>query len=714
MSRRGTIFVVLALLLAGPIIIVEAAARWLPPPSMTRLSTVSATVLDSRGGLLRAFLTADGRWRLPMRAADLPPHYLQMMISYEDQRFFSHPGVDPIALVRAFLQLVRYGRVVSGASTITMQVARLLDPRGWSIERKLRQIVAARQLELRYTKDQILDMYLTLAPFGGNIEGVRAASLAYFRKEPRALDDRQSAMLIALPPSPERRRPDRGIWTADESAHSVLSILRQRGATTPETWERARRQPLGSVQRATLSFAAPHLAEGLRRRYPLAAILETTIEPSVQLSAERIAREAVAQVPPAVNVAIVVVRNRDGAVVGYVGGADYGSVDRAGQVDLAQAVRSPGSALKPFVYGIGFEQRIVHPSTIITDAPTAFGTYEPQNFAGDYAGDMTVRDALIRSINTGPVAILHRIGPQRFMSRLRTAGLPLTIEQSDAEAGLALALGGAGVRLLDLVRAYSALASRGLSRPLRILSTDPVEPGTMMMEPDAAWAVSTILADMPPPSGFLRLASRDGGRRVAYKTGTSYGFRDALAVGYDQLHTVGVWVGRPDGAPHLGAYGISVAAPILFRQFEALPSPTGDVAGEPPASSLARVELPERLVRFDAKPLDGGRQSLRIAFPQHDSTVIARRDANGRLTLPISVQGGMPPYRIYVDERILAGPRLSSRAVWTPPGRGAAKLVATDALGGRAEAEVWVEVPAGDAAAASGGASTEERRREQP
>ncbi len=713
MSYRGVIVAALAALIALPVVI-EAAARVSPPPPMARLSAVSAAVLDSNGGLLRAFLAEDGRWRLPVTAADLPPHYLEMMVAYEDQRFFSHHGVDPVALARAVFQLVRHGRVVSGASTITMQVARLLDPRGRGIGQKLRQIVAARQLEHRFTKAQILDMYLTLAPFGGNLEGVRAASLAYFRKEPAALDRRQSAMLIALPPAPERRRPDRGLVTADDSALIVLGVLRQRGLITPETWERVRQPGLGPVRRTTLSFAAPHLAEAMRLRQQQAAVLQTTIEPRIQRSAERVAAEALSRFPPAVNLAVVVVRNRDGAVVGYVGGADYGSHDRAGQVDLAQAVRSPGSALKPFVYGLGFEQRIVHPGTIITDAPTAFGSYEPQNFAGDYAGDMTVRDALIRSINTGPVAILHRIGPQRFLSRLRTAGLPLAIEQSDAEAGLAVALGGAGVRLLDLTRAYSALASHGLSRPLRMLSTDPVAPGTVLMEPDAAWAVSNILADMPPPSGFLRLAARDGGRRVAYKTGTSYGFRDALAVGYDQLHTVGVWVGRPDGAPHLGAFGISAAAPLLFRIFEALPMPAGDVAGEPPASGLAGTELPERLVRFDAKPLDGGRQSLRIAFPQHDSTVIARRDAHGRLTLPIALQGGLPPYRIYVDERVLAGPRLSSRAIWTPAGRGAARLVATDALGSRAEAEVWVEVPAAGAAARSDGSSTGERGREQP
>jgi penicillin-binding protein 1C len=435
------------------------------------------------------------------------------------------------------------------------------------------------------------------------------------------------------------------------------------------------------------------------------------IDADVQRYAERLAAEMLRDLPPSVNVSVVVVRNSDAAIVAYVGGADYTAEGRAGQVDLAQAIRSPGSTLKPFIYGLGFELLAVHPYTIITDAPVGFGNYAPQNFGGDYAGDLTIRDALIRSINTGAVALLRRVEPQRLISRLRVAGLPLEIQETDAAAGLAIGLGGAGVRLLDLARAYSALANGGVSRPLRILADAPEDAGTKLMDADAAWAVTDILADMPPPNGFVRPTSDDGGRRIAYKTGTSYAFRDAWAVGYDVLHTVGVWVGRPDGAPHVGAYGATAAAPLLFRLFERLPTPQGDVAGAPPGESiLSARQPPERLIRFDAKPLAASIQPLRIVFPQDGSTVVAQVTSHGSLTLPLIAQGGAPPYQLYLDNLALDRPHLVGRIAWAPQGRGAAKLAITDASGSRAEVNIWVEVPTSDATASPASAGSSEKR----
>jgi penicillin-binding protein 1C len=671
------------------IVIAELGVRATPLPDMARVTARSQVITDKDGGILWAFLASDQRWRLETHPGDVDPQYLRLLIAYEDKRFYTHRGVDPLALVRATWQAVRYGRVVSGASTLTMQTVRLLQPEARALSAKVRQIFAALKLERRYSKEKILSAYLTLAPFGGNIEGVRAASLSYFGKEPTRLSARQAALLVSLPQSPEALRPGRSPARARDAAEGVLQRLAARGVETgASSASRPGGPPLTRGARS-ISRLAPHLAERLRRASPHEPLIRTTIDARVQTRAEAIARAAVAGTE-GVNAAILVVRLKDMSVAAYVGGADFYDDTRAGQFDHVEAIRSPGSALKPFIYAMAFERLIVHPDTIITDEPIDYDGYEPENFDASYSGDMKVRTALIRSVNTAAVSILHEVGPTHFMSRLRSVGAPLKTENSDDQAGLAIALGGGGMTLADLTRLYAGLASGGRVAPLRLRSDDPQPPSVRLVSPAAARAVTEILADIQPPQGFARRTSQDGGRRIAFKTGTSYGFRDAWAVGYDREHAVGVWIGRPDGTPHLGAYGISAAAPLMLQVFDALPVPRADVAqtGAPLGALASPRILPERLRRFELRDSVAEQGPVAIRFPRNDAVVAVDRDAGAGL--PLIVRGGTPPYQWYVDGAPLSAVR-TDRTRWRPPTSGQFDVTVIDAGGRSARSSFWVE-----------------------
>ncbi len=531
---RGRAFAIAALsLLLLPLLFaagVELAARLLPDPSLRRYHDVSQTVTDENGKLLRAFLTTDQKWRLAAAAKDLPPAYADMLLAYEDRRFHSHGGIDPLALGRAALQLAANGRVVSGGSTLTMQVARLLEPGQRGIRGKLRQLVAARQLERRYSKKAILAMYLTLAPFGGNIEGVRAASIIYFGKEPRELTPAEAALLIVLPQSPETRRPN--LWPARARAARNRALSRAAAAGVLENAAAVRiaAEPV-AARRREMMVSAAHAAEAARRRFPKQSAVATLIDRDLQVAVETLARDTFQLESARVSLAVLVVRNSDMAIRAYVSGPHFFGDANAGQLDLVTAIRSPGSALKPFVYGLGFETLTVHPLTIAVDAPVRFGSYEPKNFSEDYQGEVTVRDALIRSVNTTAVTVLSKVGPERLIARLRRAGADLRIDETDNRAGLSIALGGCGISLADLTRLYAGLANGGEVRQLRLLPGDPISAPGSLLTREAAWAVTDILADAVPPDGVSARTSADGGRRIAYKTGTSYSFRDAWAAG---------------------------------------------------------------------------------------------------------------------------------------------------------------------------------------
>ncbi len=413
--------------IVGSAFVLTAAvtAGWvyrLGPAPLGRHLELSHVVLDRNGRLLRAYATKEGRWRLPATVADVDPRFLKLLFSYEDKRFYEHHGVDPLAMGRAAFQLVTQGHIVSGASTLTMQVARLLEPREHrSFGAKLRQMTRALELEHALSKKQILALYLTMAPYGGNLEGIRAASLAYFGKEPKRLSLAESALLVALPQSPETRRPDRYPARARAARDRVLARAVAQGVLPKDEIARAEAEPVPHARKAMPAFA-PHSADHIVALEPDTRIHRLTIDRMLQAKLERLARERARALGPRISVAILAVDNATGEVRARVASSDYFDMRRAGQVDMTQALRSPGSTLKPFIYGIGFEDGLIHPETLIDDRPVRYGSYMPENFDLTFQGTVTVRRALQLSLNVPAIAVLNRVGVNRLSARLTQAG----------------------------------------------------------------------------------------------------------------------------------------------------------------------------------------------------------------------------------------------------------------------------------------------------
>jgi penicillin-binding protein 1C len=642
---------------------------------------VSTSVVDRNGKLLRAYAMADGRWRLPVNArTGVDSGYLDLLLAYEDRRFRSHRGVDALALGRAALQWITEGHIISGGSTITMQLARLMEPRQQrSIGAKLRQAVRAIELERRLSKDEILDLYLALAPFGGNLEGIRAASLGYFGKEPKRLSLAESALLVALPQSPETRRLDRHPARARAARDRVLDRMVHEGRVSAEDARQAKAVPVPRL-RKPLPILAPHSADQATSLVKDTPVIRLTLESGIQRTLEALARDRAAALGPNLSIGIVAVDNDSGDVIARVGSPDYFDDRRAGQVDMTRAVRSPGSTLKPFIYGLAFEDGFVHPDSLIDDRPIRFGSYAPENFDMTFQGTVPVRRALQLSLNVPAIALLDRVGASRLSSRLKQAGASLVLPKDEAP-GLAMGLGGVGVTLQDLAQLYSGIARLGTTRPLREImrvNDDQREP-LRLMDQVAAWQVGNVLMGTPPPENAAH-------NRIAFKTGTSYGYRDAWSVGFDGRMTIGVWVGRPDGAPVPGLVGRTAAAPILFDAFArtgklpaALPkAPKGTLI-----ASNARLPLPLR--RF--RPLGelirtGSEQALHIQFPLNGSRIDAAGGVEAAYSaLPVKVAGGVLPMTVLVNG--VAAGELDGRRqrLVDPPGPGFVRLTVMDATG---------------------------------
>ncbi|MGE0716157.1 MAG: penicillin-binding protein 1C [Alphaproteobacteria bacterium] len=664
-----------------------AAADLLAPPPVERAHAVSTVVLDRSGEVLRAFTTGDGIWRLPAVATDVDPLFRAMLVAYEDGRFADHPGVDPLAVLRAAGQWAAAGRVVSGASTLTMQTARLLEPRPRTLVSKAIEAVRAFQIERRLSKDEILGLYLTLAPYGGNVEGVRAASLVYFGKEPAALRPAEAALLVALPQAPARLRPDRYPEAARAARDKVLDRMVERGVIDAAAAAEGQAEPLPPA-RFPLPMAAPHLAARLHAADPAAAVIRTTIDRRMQQQMEVLARREMAALDEQAGMALMVVDNRTRRVLAHVGSPDLFATRRDGAVDMTRAVRSPGSALKPFIYGLAFDALLLHPETSLDDRPTRFGGYAPVNFDHGFRGRVTAREALQLSLNVPAVAVLERLGPERFAARLAGLGIRLRTPDPAAPAALPLALGGAGVTLTELAGLYAALANDGLYAPLQVTAGDGPPPVPLMGE-RAAWQVTRILEDAPPPAGVAPPAIGQG-RLIAMKTGTSYGFRDAWAFGYDRAHTVGVWTGRPDGTPTPGRFGLATAAPILMKVFDLLPPPPQAPPRVMADAAPPAMRRPAALQRIGP----AGPAPPVIAFPPDGAVLPLRPGAEA--AVPLIADGGRPPLRWLIDGRpVEAGapsrPGARPRVQWVPDGRGFARLTVIDADGRGDSATVRVD-----------------------
>jgi penicillin-binding protein 1C len=662
---------------------VGAFAAWvwsLGPLPLAQAQQVSTSVVDRNGKLLRAYAMADGRWRLPVDArTGVDPGYPKLLLAYEDRRFYSHSGVDPLALGRAALQLLTRGHIVSGGSTITMQLARLMEPRRErSVSAKLRQIVRAIEIERQLSKDQILDLYLALAPFGGNLEGIRAASIGYFGKEPKRLSLAEQAVLVALPQSPETRRLDRYPETARAARDRVLDRMAEEGVVSPDDAVQAKGVAVPRL-RKPMPILAPHSADQAVANVKDAPVIALTLDSSLQKVLESLARDRALVLGPDISIAIVAVDNESGDVLAHVGSPDYFDERRAGQVDMTRAVRSPGSTLKPFIYGLAFEDGFVHPESLIDDRPIRFGSYAPENFDMTFQGTVPVRKALQLSLNVPAIELLDRVGASRLSSRLKQAGASLVLPK-DEVPGLAMGLGGVGVSLQDLVQLYSGVARLGSTKPLReIVWKDDVREPLRLMDQVAAWQVGNVLIGTPPPENAPH-------NRIAFKTGTSYGYRDAWSVGFDGRMTIGVWVGRPDGAPVPGLVGRTAAAPILFDAFARtgkLPAPLAKAPKGTLVASNAKLPLPLRRFRPTGELVrSGGEQALRIQFPLNGSRIDAANTGDtGFSALPVKVAGGVLPMTMLVNGVAVGEIDGRRQRLIDPPGAGFVRLTVQDATG---------------------------------
>ncbi|WP_244408834.1 penicillin-binding protein 1C [Roseomonas fluvialis] len=616
------------------------------PPDLSRLHAAGVEVFDRDGRTLSVLPAPGGVWRLRTAVADVPPVLTELLVAAEDRRFRSHPGVDPVALGRAVVQWVRAGRVVSGGSTLTMQAARLLEPRPRTLRSKVIEIFRALQLEARFGKDEILGIWLTLAPQGGNIEGMRAGSLAWFGRPAARLDAAESALLVALARRPASLRPDRHPDAARAARDAVLA---RRGGPAAGMSEADRALSIAADmpgRRRDMPRLAPHLAREMARG--ATGHVTLTLDAPLQRATERLAAEILPTLPDRAALAIVVADVATREVRALIGG-EWGAESRAGALDLTRAVRSPGSALKPFLYAMAFERGIATPGSIVADLPRHFGEYAPENFSRDFAGRVTAAQALRMSLNLPAVALLDQVGALRFASALKAAGAAPRLPPG-ADASLPLALGGAGTTLREMVALYATIADHGRARPLRLTPGPPADP-QQVVERRAADAVGAILVQNFPGGGPTG---------VAWKTGTSWGGRDAWAMGFDARHVAGVWIGRPDGTAMPGATGRQGALPVLARVFALLP--------EAPREGLRVVADAPR----QAAPVD----RLRLLFPPPGAALA--EDAG---PVVLRAAGGRRPLTFLVDGAPLRSEPARREVAWSPPGPGAYRVTVLDADG---------------------------------
>jgi penicillin-binding protein 1C len=654
---QGLILATLALvaLVAATLVALNRAY----PPNIAKLNDTALLLLSPNTTPIAATTSASHYWRLPADPTTIDPAFITTLITTEDKSFYSNPGISPLALLRAAYDDVRAGRIVSGGSTITMQVARLLSPHPRTPLGKTIEILRAIQLAADFPKQKILLMYLTLAPYGGNIEGVQAASYLYFGHSAAHLTRPEICLLVALPRRPESLRPDRHPAAAIQAIDRIYA--ENDFGPPPELLS-------GTITRKPFPNLAPYLAQHLRAQRAT-GIVTTTIDPVLQTQITDIVAQTAAATP-GTDIAILTVRNSDAAILSYTGGA--GPTAPGASIDMIQAIRSPGSTLKPFIYGMAFDRDLATPATLIDDTPLANATYDPANFDRAWHGIVPVTVALQQSYNLPAVKILQQVGPRAAVFSLRAAGANLVLPIGDAHPSLAVALGGVGISLNDLTSLYAGLTQPGPQRRISALPADTT-PQYPVMTPQSAAAILGILEGLPPPDG----TSGFGGRTVAYKTGTSYGFRDAWSIGVSADYTVGVWVGRPDATPRPGAYGLNTAAPIMANVFSLLPPDKNTLP--PPIIAIGTPTQQPNATQAGSTP--------QITFPPPNASLETDPDN----PVALSATGGQPPYRWIIDGTPQPPPPIGDDPSWLPPSPGFFRITAIDQSGQIASETVQIK-----------------------
>jgi penicillin-binding protein 1C len=677
-TPRRIVFALTGLLAAETLVLALDAIF---PPDLARAHRSSPVALDHNGVWLRALPVEAGRWRIRADLSRTDPSFLRRVVAVEDARFYQHLGVDPIAAARAVGAAIVTGHARSGASTLTMQTARLLEPHRRNLLGKLVEMVRAVQLEARFSKPRILALYLTLAPYGGNLEGVRAASLAYFGHEPESLTNGEQALLIALPQAPEARRPDRRPERARLARAAVLQKLVRGHQLSEALADEAAGEPLPG--RSPFPALAWQVGGELARAAPLdQASVVTTLDATLQRRLEALAAQTAQTQGPEAQAAIMVVEIKGRAVRAAVGSA--GLARPGGWIDMTKALRSPGSALKPFIYAFAFDDGIAAPDTVIQDSARRFSDYQPENFDKVFHGQVTAREALNFSLNMPAVATLDRIGAPAFLARMEASGAKLVRPKAGvSDPGLSLALGGEGVTLRDMALLYCALGDEGVAKPLAFTEVEAGrragERGTRMVRAESAREILDILRETPAPKGRAPAALTAGGPRMAFKTGTSYGFRDAVAAGVVGGYAVVVWTGRADGGARGGLTGRDAALPLLFD--------AADAIGAPPSAShpIAPKSAPKAL-----QTLSQASEGPQLIFPPDGAAVTV--DAVGPKARGLVMAANGQGLTWYVDGAPLSPEAATGRVVWRPMAAGFYRIVVIDEAGRKVEAKVRIRV----------------------
>ena len=613
LTRQGLLAVTLvnAAVLAALVLALAA-------PLPARVADWSVAVEYRDGSPAYVFLSRDDKWRLPVALDEVDPALVAALVALEDKRFFRHDGVDPIAVGRAAVTDVIHARRVSGGSTLTMQLARLLEPRARTLPNKLLDMFRAVQLDLRLSKREILEQYLSRTPYGGNVEGIESAAWAYFGHGARHLTPLEIATLLAVPQGPTRYAPRPGnaprlrgrrdaildkLITAGVFSAIDAGAATAEAAVTPPP-DRLRRMPRDAAH-AALWLHQHHRGE-IHLRSTLDAGVQALAEHEVQLRREELRRKAI------YGAAVVVVDHRSREVVALVGNLDFLDQAHGGQIAMFDRPRSPGSTLKPFVYALAIDRGLVLPDYVVADVPSQYGTYRPRNFDGDWAGLVTLRDALSRSLNLPFVDLLGQLGVEAFVGELARMGVA-RIRAAPGGYGLSLIVGGIELTPLELAGAYATLAEDGVARPLRVVAGDHARDDQPIFGAGAAWLTRQALALKERPDVPHRRGSSGVPPSIHWKTGTSFGFRDAWAAGSGPAYTAVVWTGNVDNKSSAELFGSEAAAPILFDVLEGLAN-RAPTAPPPPSDDLADVEV---CAYSGHVPTDACLDRVRVRAPIH-------------------------------------------------------------------------------------------------
>ena len=528
----------------------------------------SKSIYDRNGNMLRSFTGQNDSWLMPTELDEINPDFVKATLAIEDKRYFNHPGIDIGAVFRAIKLNVTNRRVISGASTISMQVIRLLEGRDRTMLNKIIEAVHVIHLERLYAKEDILKLYFEIAPYGGNIHGVKAASLKYFKKQPRDLSLSECALLAGLPQSPSYLRPDRYSTRAETRRNRVLSSMLKNGYIADSQYENKINEPV-IAGNFSFPFKAAHFARFMKNRFKKDSQLLTTLDPNIQYFAQLALEEKIDELKPygVTNGSIVVIENKTGAVRALIGSVDFFSEENSGQINGALSRRCPGSTLKPFTYALGFEKGFYTPKMMLADVPVQYSGYTPLDYDREYRGPVTVDEALVDSLNIPAVEVLDKVGYRSLYFFLENIGVS-TLNRAPEHYGLSLTLGSCEVKLLELTNAYAALARLGVYLPVKYLEKSNSKASKRVLSEASSYLIADILSDTERLKAIGIYRKDNVHPKVAWKTGTSYDHKDAWTICYNPEYTVGIWLGNFSGKSSNILVGVEIAAPLAIRIFD--------------------------------------------------------------------------------------------------------------------------------------------------